>query len=104
MALKWPNKDPEEILDYPLQFDDWLVSGADIEGAPPPTVVQEGFSVPGGLTDIVVDSIAVAGKSIVTFLSLGTNGEKYTFKVVAQDTLTPTRTVVRRVTITVKEK
>ena len=109
MALKWPDKDPEEILDYPVQFDDWLVAGCDIlGGSPGPKVEQEGVSDPGTsvspLIPIVVDEVYVAGKSIVVWLSGGTVGEKYTFKITAQDTATPARTVIRRVTIKVKEK
>lgn len=102
MALVWPQKDPEEILDYPVQFDDWLIAGLDIAAGA--TVVQEGVSSPSGLTDIVVDGVFVSGKAIVTWLSLGTSGETYTFKITAQDTGTPIRTVVRRVKIKIKEK
>jgi len=105
VALTWPNKDPEEVLDYPVQFDDWLVPGCDIDSVTtPPTVVQEGTSVPGGLTDLVVDSIPVAGTALVVWLSGGTDNETYTFKITAQDTGTPVRTVVRRVKIKVKVK
>lgn len=104
MALAWPPKDPEEVLDYPIQFTDWLVSGCDIEGSPAPTVVQEGVSAPGGLSDLTVDAVFVTGKSIVTWLSGGTSGESYEFKLTAQDTGTPVRTVVRRVKIKVKDK
>lgn len=102
MALSWPDKDPEEILDYPIQFDDWLIPGCDIAAGA--TVVQEGVSLNGGLTDLIVDNVFVSGTSLVVWLSLGTIGEKYTFKVTAQDTGTPTRTVVRRVTIKIKAK
>jgi hypothetical protein len=102
MALVWPQKDPEEVLDYPVQFNDWLVSGLDIASGA--TVVQEGTSTPGGLTDLVVDGVFVAGKAIVTWLSAGTNGETYTFKITATDTGNPVRTVVRRVKIKVKTK
>lgn len=102
MALVWPAKDPEEVLDYPVQFNDWLVTGCDIaQGA---TLVQEGTSTPGSLSDIVVDGVFVSGKAIVVWLSGGTNGETYTFKLTATDTGTPTRTVVRRVKIKVKTK
>ena len=105
MALSFPDKDPEEVLDYPVQFDDWLVDGCDIDGvSSPPTVVQEGTSTPGGLTDLIVDNVFVAGKSIVVWLSSGTGGEKYTFKITADDTGSPTRTVIRRVVIKVKDK
>jgi hypothetical protein len=104
MALVWPNKDPEEVLDYPVGFSDWLISGLDIKSSPAPTVAQEGTSDPGGLVDLSVDNVFVAGKQIVVWLSGGTSGEAYTFKITAQDTGTPTRTVVRRVKIKVKEK
>lgn len=104
MALSWPAKDPEEVLDYPVQFDNWLITGFDILDSPAPTVAQEGVSDPGGLTDIVVDNVFVSGKAIVTWLSGGTVDETYTFKITAQDTGTPARTVVRRVKIKVKQK
>ena len=32
MALSFPDKDPEEVLDYPTNFTDWLVTGCDIDG------------------------------------------------------------------------
>lgn len=102
MALSWPPKDPEEVLDYPVQFNDWLITGLDI--ATGATVVQEGVSVPGGLTDLVVDGVFVSGKSVVTWLSAGTAGEAYTFKITATDTGNPIRTVVRRVKIKIKAK
>lgn len=102
MALSWPPKDPEEVLDYPVQFNDWLVEGCDIASGA--TVAQEGVSDPGALTDLSVDGAFVAGKAIITWLSGGTDGETYTFKITAQDTGTPTRTVVRRVKIKVKTK
>ena len=102
MALTWPNKDPEEVLDYPVQFSDWLVPGCDIAAGA--TVVQEGVSEPGGLTDIVVDAVFVVGKSIIVWLSAGTAGETYSFKIDADDTGTPVRTVIRRVKIKVKAK
>lgn len=104
MALKWPNKDPEEVLDYPVQFNEWLISGYDIQDTPGPTVTQEGTSDPGGLVDLIVDNIFVSGKSIITWLSGGTAGETYTFKMTAQDNATPTRTVVRRIKIKVSNK
>lgn len=102
MALVWPQKDPEEVLDYPVQFDDWLIPGLDIAAGA--TVVQEGLSTPGGLSDLIVDNTFVSGKSIVTWLSAGTDGETYTFKITAMDTGTPIRTVVRRVKIKIKVK
>ncbi len=102
MTLKWTNKDPEEILDYPVDFSDWVVDGADI--APGVTVVQDGVSIPTGLTDLIVDNIFVTGKIVVTWLSGGTIGESYTFKITAQDNCVPVRTAVRRAKIKIKAK
>lgn len=105
MALSFPDKDPEEVLDYPVSFKDWLIPGCDIDGVTkPPTVVQEGTSTPNGLTDLVIDNVFVAGQSIVIWLSAGTSGESYLFKITADDTANPIRTVVRRVKIKVKDK
>ena len=103
MALKWPDKDPEEILDYPLDWTDWL-------GTVPPAVIdtvsvtQDGTSDPGGLSDVTVDSQSVATPNVVAWLSGGTAGEKYTFKVTVTDDQVPERTAVRRVTLKVKNK
>lgn len=109
MALKFPNKDPEEVLDYPIQFDDWLVTGCDLNNGSPgfPTVDIES-QTPGNsaspLTPLSIDNIFVSGKAVVVWLSGGDAGETYTLKVTAQDNATPVRTVVRRVKITIKEK
>lgn len=105
MALKWPDKDPEEVLDYPLDWTDWLASVAPavLDSV---VVAQDGASDPGGLTDIVIDQQLVTTPNIVAWLSGGTAGEKYTFKVtVSDDGTSPNeRTAVRRVTLKVKNK
>lgn len=104
MALKWPDKDPEEILDYPVDFSDWLVTGAQIDDSPVVTVTQVGVSDPGGLVDLVVSQIQMANPNVVVWLTGGTNGEKYTFKIKGTDNQSPQRTYVRRVVIKVKQK
>lgn len=103
MAIKFPDKDPQEVLEYSLDFKNWL-SGGDAIQAVGTSVVQEGTSTPGGLTDIVVDSVVVASNIVVAWISGGTTGEKYTFKYLAVDNNSPVRTVVRRTTIKIKEK
>lgn len=103
MALKFPNKDPEEILEYSLDFALWVSVGDTIQAAGT-SVIQDGTSVPGQLTDIVVDSVVVAADIVVAWISGGTKGEKYTMKYLAVDNNSPVRTVVRRVILSVKEK
>lgn len=103
MALAFPDKDVEEELDYGLDFAAWVSAGDDIQAAGT-SVAQDGNSVPGGLTDIVVDSVVVVANIVVAWLSAGTAGEKYTLKFLAVDNNNPVRTVVRRVTVKVKTK
>lgn len=103
MALKFPNKDPEEILEYSLDFIDWVTAGDTLQ-AVGTSVAQDGISTPNGLTDIVVDSVVVVSDIVVTWISGGTLGETYIMKVIAVDNNNPVRTVVRRVKLSVKEK
>ncbi len=97
-------KDPEEILDYPIDFTDWLVAGAGIDNSPVVTATQEGTSIPGGLSDITVSQIVIASPKVILWLSGGTDGEKYTIKIVGTDNQSPQRTWVRRATIKIKKK
>ncbi len=103
MAIVFPNKDPQEILEYSLDFKDWLSVGDAIQ-AVGTFVVQDGTSTPNGLTDIVVDLVVVASDIVVAWISGGTLGEKYTFKYTVVDNNSPVRTGVRRTTIKIKEK
>lgn len=103
MALKFPTKDPNEVLEYTLDFTEWTPVGDSIQ-AVGTSVVQDGTSVPGALTDIVVDSVVVASDLVVAWISGGTKGEKYTLKYTVVDNNNPVRTGVRRVTLTVRDK
>ena len=102
MVLAFPNKDPEEVLEFSLNFTEWV--GGDTMQTVGTSVVQDGVSSPGGLSDIVVDSVVVAANIVVAWISGGTLGEKYTLKYKSVDNNNPVRTVVRRATLKVKEK
>lgn len=102
MALAFPDKDPEEVLEYSLNFSTW--AGNDEIQSGGTSVALDGTSVPGGLTDLAVDTVVVAADIVVAWLSAGTVGEKYTLKYLAVDNNNPVRTVVRRATVKVKEK
>lgn len=101
--LKSTDKDPESILDYDVSFVQWVTAPAVLQTAGT-SVVQDGVSVPNGLTDIVVDSVVVAANLVVMFISGGTDGETYILKVKAVDNNNPVRTVVRRVKMKVKKR
>lgn len=101
--IKFPNKDSAECLDYTFDFTDWVISPAVLISAGT-TVVQDGASDPGALTDIVVDLVLVSANKVIAFISGGTNGEKYTMICTALDDNGQVRRAVRRGTITVKDK
>jgi len=104
MALSWPNKDPEEVLDFPVDFALWVVSPATIAAGA--TAVIESMVGDDAANPLVVDLVAVASDIVTVWLSGGVTGVKYTFKVTADDdnAVPSARKGVRRVKLTVKEK
>lgn len=65
MALIWPNKDPQEVLDYTIKWEPRLDGD---------TIDMVSFTVSEG--DVIIDSYgtANANKDAVVWLSGGTNG------------------------------
>ncbi len=102
-VIRWPDKDPSEVLDYPVNFTDWLVSPAFLD-VNETTVVQLGTSSPGGLTDLIIDTVQTTTTHVVVWLSGGTVGELYSFQVNVDDDNSPVRTAERTVVIKVTEK
>lgn len=103
MALKWPDKDPEECLDYPLDVSDWVVSPQVIDTA---NVVVESMEGDDSANPLVIESQQFSSNIINTWLSGGVVGVKYTFKITFEDdTSSPKdRIGVRRVTLKIKAK
>ena len=103
MALSWPNKDPEEELDYPVDFSLWVVTGQTIDNA---TCVIESQVGDDTANPLIVDTVQWSNDIVNVWLRGGVSGVKYTFKVtVDDDTAVPfDRKGVRRVKLTVKEK
>ena len=83
-------KDPAAVLDYSLDFTDWLVEGEVLTAA--------SWSVPGGLTK---DSDTFSSTSTTVWLSDGTVGTDYT---VTAQVSTATRTDERSVLIKVRNR
>lgn len=101
--IKFPTKDSAECLDYTFDFTDWVIAPAVLISSGT-TVVQEGTSSPGGLTDIVVDLVLVSANKVIAFLSGGTNDETYTLICTALDDNGQVRRAVRRATLKIKDK
>lgn len=88
--LTWPNKDPDEVLDYEL---DWSVRlGTD-------TISTSTWIVPTGITK---NSDTSDSTSATIWLSGGTAGESYTFT--NRITTTGGRTMDESVKLKVKDK
>ena len=103
MALKWPAKDPEEVLDFPVEFTDWVVSPDVLDSAV--CVIESKVGDDSG-NPMVVDATQFATNIVAVWLSGGVAGVKYVFKVtVTDDHVSPSdRTGIRRISLTCKEK
>lgn len=119
MALTLPDLDPQENLDFSVDFSDLLPAGSSLLTATVETVAAApdaspladlGLLSPGVfLTTTNMPSPTPSPEPLdtVVFWLDGANGvlgTKYTLKVIATDTNTPPRIFVRRVTVKIKEK
>lgn len=92
-ALRWPDKDPADVLDYGLDWSDQLalVTPAD-------TISSATWTVPAGLTS---GAQFLVGGVATIFLSGGTAGTDYT--ITCRIVTTGGRTLERSVNLHVKE-
>lgn len=92
-ALRWPDKDPAEVLDYGLDWSDQLALTDPID-----TISSATWAVPAGLTagaQFVIDGVATI------WLSGGTAGADYTLT--CRIVTSGGRTLERSVKLLVKE-
>lgn len=103
MALTWPNKDPEEYLDYPVDFSAWIVSPAAIDSG---AAVIESKVGDDTAAPLVIELVQFGANIVNVWLSGGVAGVSYVFKVTAtDDNVTPSdRIGVRRVKLKIKAK
>lgn len=90
MALTWPNKDPDEVLDYQI---DWLPRLID------DTIASSSWTVPVGLTNV---SSSFTDTRALVWLSGGTIGESYS--ILNRIVTAAGRTMDQTVTLTVAAK
>lgn len=115
--LKFPDKDPEEVLDYTVDFSDLIAAAAGTEIASATVEQDTDPESPNTLNFVVSPSasrIQLGGESVsplpfdgvVVWLSGGTVGVTYQLKVTAIDSNSSPvpRTYVRRATVKVKQK
>jgi len=92
MALRWPSKDPDEVLDYQL---DWT---ARLDGD---TISSSSWAVASG-SGLTIDSDSETTTLTTVWLSAGTEGTTYTLT----NTIVTaaSRTMEQSVRIRIKEK
>lgn len=88
--LAWPDKDPDEVLDYNIDWSDRLVSD---------TILTSTWVVPAGITE---DSTENTTTTTTIWLSGGTLNTKYSL--VNRITTAGGRTMDQTVTIRIKTK
>lgn len=105
MSFKWPSKDPDEILDYSIDWSRALGASTIISSA---WYVDDANDVKTAITGgAVVNNIqnvsqTVAGKVTTIFLGLGTNNVEYKFYCAITDS--SGRTFERVVRLKIKEQ
>lgn len=92
-ALRWPDKDPADVLDYGLDLAEFLSLTS-----PADTIASVAWTVPAGLTAGVQSH---ANGIATTWLSGGTAGTDYT--ITATITTTGGRTIERSAAIYVRD-
>ena len=92
MSLVWPNKDPDELLDYSIDWSD-IVSGFTISSVvwsvrsnanPAETVLAAGQNLTTASSSAIVDSIqniqqALSGNTAIIYIGGGVDKRDYTF-------------------------
>lgn len=111
MTIKLPDKDPQEVLDYKVDFGNLLPSGVYLDDASVSIESANNGESPIALAatsvQIVVNDASPQLLSRVLFwLRGGTEGVKYTGVVTASDNqgASPDRKYVRRFTVKVKKQ
>lgn len=69
MALSWPPKDPDEVLDYQIDWSERLNGD---------TISTSTWTISGTDSLLVEDSNEISGDLSIVWLSAGTLGKKYT--------------------------
>ncbi len=94
MALQWDAKDPNEVLDYQIDWGERLASGE--------TISTSSWTIAGDDSVLVEDSNEIVSENTLIWLSAGTLGVKYTLT--NRITTSSSRTMDQSVAIRIKSK
>jgi hypothetical protein len=83
MALSWPAKDPDEVLDYDVDWTQRLYSADELDQVaagvtvtPADTIASSQFTLPSGT--LVANSSSFTGVRTKVWLAGGADGQSYT--------------------------
>lgn len=93
MAKQWPPKDPDEVLDYRIEWTDRLTSES---------LSTSTWFISGPDSALVQDSATIEDTQAVVWLSAGTLGAVYTLT--NRVTTSAARTMDQTVRLKIKEK
>jgi len=116
MSLKWPNKDPDETLDYSVDWSRFLGDGVTISSVKwfvrsksytTKTELEDGEDLntaTGGENTDSIQNVSTSNTSTVATINIagGTNNEEYTF--FCQMTDTTASTAERTIKLRVRER
>lgn len=103
MSLSWPPKDPNEVLDYDIDWSSRLLSADEIAAGtttPADTIATSTFTLPGG--SLVANSSLYTSTRTKVWLSGGDEGASY--DVLNRITTAGGRTMDQTVKLKVKSK
>ena len=106
MSYRWPNKDPDETLDYSIDWSRFLRSPATIQSVQWYIDDASGNKVAFNPVTVVngLQPVSVTTTSSVSTIYLGLGDNNKTYKLYCQMTDTQGRTAERTVSISVKDR
>jgi hypothetical protein len=106
MSYRWPNKDPDEVLDYSIDWSRFLRSPSTIQSVQWFVDDANGIKTPFNPVDVVnnLQAIATTNTSTVATIVLGLGTNHRTYKLTCQVEDTQGRTAERVVLLPIKER
>jgi len=94
MATDWPDKDPDDVLDYTADFSDYM-DGTEVFTGSPTVTAESGITVNSSAFD-------ATNTKIVAWLSGGTDGKRYLVRCKGTTDNGVARTIERTMRIAVR--
>jgi hypothetical protein len=106
MSYRWPNKDPDEALDFSMDWSRFLRSPANIQSVQWFVDDEDNVKTPFNPIDVVnnLQAIATTNTTTVATINLGLGTNHKTYKLTCRVTDTQGRIAERVVLLPIKER